>query len=154
MGAEPEFYGPLGYNPWWLWSGMVLMVLCVAWVVGVLVRTRRRPVRPDTMPRPAQTAALVQDYLARIQAVESAAGAGTISQRAAHQELSLLVRGFFRDATGQDATRMTLAELGAQNLPAAAHAITALYPGEFGHEPLPTVTASAAAARAAVQAWN
>lgn len=154
VGAEPEFYGPLGYSPWWLWVGMVLVVLSVAWVVAILVHTRRRPVRADSTPGPAGTAGLVQDYLASIQAVEAAAATGSISQRAAHQELSLLVRGFFRDATGQDATRMTLAEIGVRDLPAAAQAITSMYPGEFGHEPLPTVTASAAAARAAVQAWN
>ena len=39
------------------------------------------------------------------------AAAGTRSDRSAHQELSLLIRSFVRDASGVDATRMTLAEL-------------------------------------------
>lgn len=157
MQADPEFYGPLQYGPVWMWAGVALLVLVAAWYAFVLAATRRPPREVREVNRPApltDLAALKAAYLQRIDDVERDAVAGKRGARDSHQEISLLLRKFVRDATGVDAPRMTQADLASHPLPAAAAAVGALYPAAFGPEPVPSVASSAAAARRAVQAWN
>ena len=156
MQADAEFYGPLQYSPVWVWAGAGLLVLVAAWYAFVLAATRR-PRDVEAVRRPAQLtdlAGLKAAYVQRIGDVERDAASGTRSARESHQEISLLLRKFIRDATGVDAPRMTHADLAKHPLPAAAAAVAELYPAAFGPEPLPSVAGSAAAARRAVQAWN
>jgi hypothetical protein len=157
--ADPGFYGPLQYSSAWLWCGMALLALVAGWFVFVLASTHvpkrstqgsSAPVRSALTDLPALKAACLQ----RIKDVEDAVAAGQLEERMAHQHISLLLRGFVRDATGVDATRMTHQDLARHPLPAAASVIEALYPAEFGPGPLPSVTVSAAQASAAVRAWN
>jgi hypothetical protein len=153
--ADPGFFGPLPYSQWWTWAGLALLLLVAAWYILVFAGTR-----PPRQERPAVSApltdlpALRRAYLQRINDVEQEAAAGNLSARAAHQEISALLRRFVRDATGVDAPRMTHADLVRHPLPAAAAAVGRLYPGEFGPEPLPAVASSAAAAREAVRSWS
>ena len=158
MPAEPSFYGPLGYSPLWLWCGAALLVLLAGWFAVVFATTRAdQPAEPTPeRGRPALTdlPALKAAYLQRISDVEEDAAAGRLPARAAHQELSLLLRGFVRDATGVDATRMTHQDLARHPLPAAAAVVASLYPAEFGPDPLPHVGTSAARAAEAVRAWT
>lgn len=156
MQAEPEFYGPLEYAPVWGWAGAGLLVMVAAWYAFVFTATRK-PLGVQARHRPArltELAGLKAAYLQRIDDVERDAAAGKRSARDSHQEISLLLRKFIRDATGVDAPRMTRTDLAEHPLPAAASAVGQLYPAEFGPEPLPSVAGSAAAARKAVQAWN
>lgn len=156
MQAEPEFYGPLQYASVWVWAGVGLLVLVAAWYAIVFAATRA-PRGEEDRQRPGRLtdlAGLKAVYLQRIDDVERDAAAGKRSARESHQELSLLLRKFVRDATGVDAPRMTRADLAEHPLPAAASAVGQLYPAEFGPEPLPSVAGSAAAARKAVQAWK
>jgi hypothetical protein len=153
--ADPGLIGPLPYSPVWTWAGAALVLLVAALYVFVLAGTRRP--RPKQASRPAPLTdlpALQRAYLDRIADVEQQAAAGNMSARAAHQEISLLLRRFVRDATGVDAPRMTQADLAKHPLPEAANAVGALYPGEFGPEPLPAVASSAATAREAVRSWS
>jgi hypothetical protein len=153
--ADPEFLGPLPYSPLWTWAGAILVLLVAGWYVLVLAGTRRPRPKPSSRPAPlTDLPALQAAYLQRIADVEQQSEAGNISARAAHQEISLLLRRFVRDATGVDAPRMTQADLAKHPLPKAAKAVGALYPGEFGPEPLPAVASSAAAAREAVRSWS
>ncbi|MFF1251546.1 hypothetical protein ACFVYC_03520 [Pseudarthrobacter sp. NPDC058329] len=155
MQADPGFHGPLQYSPLWLWAGLALLLLVAAWYVFLFTATRPPRPRSEEASAPlTDLPGLKAAYLQRITDVEQHAAAGNLPARTAHQEISLLLRRFVRDATGVDAPRMTHADLAAHPLPAAAAAIAALYPGEFGHEPLPAVAASAATAREAVHSWS
>lgn len=184
-----DFLGPLAYSDWFPWAALGLLVLVAAWFAYVILSTRRRRPVPRAAPMPPATsvapdlARLRRDYLQRIDAVAGEAVAGTRSGRSCHQELSLLVRSFIRDASGLDATRMTLAELRAVSqtgnqtqvsqarisqaqvsqalgnhpapgLPAAADAIAAMYPAAFGAAPASGVPAAAETAREVVRSWN
>jgi hypothetical protein len=153
--ADPGFHGPLQYSPVWLWAGLALLLLVAAWYIFVFTSTRQPG--GDTAhvaARLTDLPALKAAYLQRINDVEHKAAAGSMAPRTAHQEISLLLRYFVRDATGVDAPRMTHADLAEHPLPAAAAAVAALYPGQFGPEPLPAVAASAATAREAVRSWS
>lgn len=154
--ADSEFHGPLQYSPVWMWAGLSLLLLLAGWYVFVFTSTRRPRMdknAADVAPL-TDLPALKAAYLQRITDVEHHAAAGNLAARSAHQEISLLLRRFVRDATGVDAPRMTHADLAEHPLPAAAAAIAALYPGEFGPEPLPAVEATAATARKAVRSWS
>ncbi|TLM86242.1 hypothetical protein FDW83_00270 [Pseudarthrobacter sp. NamE2] len=155
MQAELGFHGPFQYSPAWLWAGVALLALVAGWYAAVLAATRRRRHLPGDRRPVALTdlAALKAAYLERIDNAERSAAAGRLSLRAAHQEISLVLRSFIRDATGVDALRMTRQDLERHPLPAAAAAVGALYPGEFGPEPLPSASASAEVARKVVRAW-
>ena len=156
MQADPQFHGPLQYSPLWLWTAVVLLTLVAGWYVAVFAATRRRRNDPGDRGAASLTSlpALQAAYLQRIDDVEHAAAAGTLGLRAAHQEISRLLRSFIRDATGVDALRMTRQDLERHPLPAAARAVGRLYPGEFGPEPLPPAAASAGIAREAVRTWG
>lgn len=173
--VDGNFFPPLEYSVWFPWAGLGLLVLVGAWYAYVLLSTRRRPA-PQAVPTLAapDLARLRRGYLQRIDAVDREAAAGTRSSRSSHQELSLLVRSFVRDASGVDATRMTLADLrahsdapenqaahshtptrkGASSLPAAAEAVAAMYPAAFAAGPPSHVPDAAQAARMVVQSWN
>jgi hypothetical protein len=176
---DAGFYAPLSYSPWLPWAGLVLLVLAAAWLAYVFLSTRQQDssiTAPASGP-PSDPSGLKRDYLRRIDAVAAAAATGRLSARASHQELSLLIRSFVRDIAGIDAPRMTLAELREQNIPAAALAVSSLYPAEFGPEgpeprdpeprapepgapepsapePRDPVAAAAETAREVVRTWN
>lgn len=176
--AGAGFLAPLQYSGWFLWAGLGLLTLVAAWYTFVLLGTRRRPAAREGAPTPEapqgstpDLARLRDEYLRRIDAVDREAAAGTRSVRSAHQELSLLIRSFIRDASGVDAPRMTLAELraagsaaprqpGAQYFPsehhvrAAADAVAGLYQGAFAAAPASAVPDAARAAREVVSSWN
>ena len=171
-----DFFGPLEYSDWFPWAALGLLVLIAAWYAFILLSTRRRPAAQQAARTPAPPAAAVpdvarlrRDYLQRIDAVDREAAAGTRSGRSSHQELSLLIRSFVRDASGVDATRMTLAELRAvctegavgvavgtavHGVPAAADAIAALYPAAFAAGPASGAKDAARTARDVVRSWN
>lgn len=175
---DGDFFGPLEYSGWFPWAAFGLLVLVAVWYAYLFRSTRRRPAGQQAVqaPPPPAVAApdlarLRRDYLERIDAVDREAAAGTRSGRSAHQELSLLIRSFVRDASGVDATRMTLAELravgavgavsavgaagtGAPGIPAAADAIAALYPAAFAAGPASDAADAARTAREVVRSWN
>jgi hypothetical protein len=154
--ADPGLVGPLQYSQGWMWAGLALLTLVLGWYCFVFLSTRQRrsPSPPALFTPPSDLHDLKEAYLQRIDAVTADAAAGLLTARESHQELSLLVRRFARDATGVDAPRMTLAELHVHPLPGIAEAVRRIYPGEFGLEPLPALTQSAETARQAVWQWN
>lgn len=171
MENDAGFYAPLAYSAWLPWAGLGLLMLIAAWIAFVLLSTRQRAGASPAGPfgPPSNPSSLKRDYLRRIDAVAADAAAGRLSVRASHQELSLLIRSFVRDIAGIDAPRMTLAELKQQNIPAAALAVSRLYPAEFSPEPRHTeprhteprdseprdsVANAAETAREVVRTWN
>ena len=178
--VDSDFLGPLDYSAWFPWAGMGLLVLVAGWCGYVFLSTRRRPPVPPAVPPDPGPAAgpdlarLRREYLQRIDAVAGGAAAGTRSGRSAHQELSLLLRSFVRDASGLDATRMTLAELRVLSQPPASHAtpgrrppsqlpaglpalsraVAALYPAAFGPAAASGVPEAADTAREVIRSWN
>ena len=173
--VDGDFLGPLDYSAWFPWAGLGLLALVAGWCGYVFLSTRRRPPVPQAAPPDPgpgagpDLARLRREYLLRIDAVASGAAAGTRSGRSAHQELSLLLRSFVRDASGLDATRMTLAELRALSqatpglqplshapigLPALSRAVAAIYPAAFGPAAASGVPEAAETAREVIRSWN
>lgn len=166
MGDGGRFYGPLPYEPVWLWIGLGLLAAVAAWYVWALASTRRSR-RKWQVPGPAGLPGLQREYLGRIDAVAAAADRGELTARQAHQRLSRLVRIFAHQASGITAHTMTLADLrelarapasgpGASAFAAAgvAEAVAVLYPAEFGVPEAVDARRAVDAAREVVRSWH
>ncbi|OMH25141.1 hypothetical protein BKD30_06670 [Tersicoccus phoenicis] len=159
MNDGGRFYGPIPYDPVWLWIGLGLLAAVVAWYVWALASTRRSR-RKWQLPGPADLPGLRTEYLARIDAVAAATERGELTARQAHQRLSRLVRVFAHQASGVSAHTMTLADLRAAQVPAVpgvagvADAVAVLYPAEFGVPEAADARRAVDAARQVVGSWR
>ncbi|MGN6752318.1 MAG: hypothetical protein ACTHJJ_07155 [Intrasporangium sp.] len=153
--APPGFYAPDPYQERWLWVGVALVGLVMLWYGFVWWATRERPLRQ--VPGPGTTIeALRRDYLRQIDAVLRRARSGDVSDRQAHQQLSVLVRHFVQEMSGIAAPTMTLTDLteSGDRLVTVAETVATLYPGEFGTHRAETLEGSAALARQVVTGWS
>lgn len=156
MQDEAGFYSPLQYQPQWLWLGLLLMVLIGAWYAWILLSGRKKPPARQNVPdlHVRQLETLRAACLSAIDATATAADAGRLPQRDAHQRLSFLVREFAGAATGLPITSMTLEDLHRHEFNDLAAGIAGIYPNEFAPRPVQSVSQSAEAARQVVRAWN
>ena len=83
MQADPVIYAPLEYSQAWLWTGLALLAIVLAWYMFVFLSTRK-PKVPERAPRftpPSDLAGLKEAYLQRIDAVTANAAAGLLPAR-------------------------------------------------------------------------
>jgi hypothetical protein len=149
-----DFFPPVQYNGLWILLGLGLLALVVAWFIAVPLLTRTRPVISEAAARAALAPVVRANYLASIDEVEAAHQRGELNNRAAHQRLSALVRGYVHESSGYPASAMTLGELRRLNLPGLTGAVERFYPAEFGTEDSAAVATSVSAARRVVQEWG
>jgi hypothetical protein len=152
----PGFYAPDLYAARWLWVGVALLALVVLWFVFVWRSTRPRRVRIPARVTPDRLSRLRADYTRQIDLVLGRAARGQITQRAGHQQLSVLVRHFVHEVSGIHAPTMTLTELTATGarLTPVSDVVGQLYPGEFGPHETETLAGAGAVARQVVARWS
>ncbi|NYE94468.1 hypothetical protein FHU41_000689 [Psychromicrobium silvestre] len=153
-GDSSGFFPPLDYAMLWLVLGIALLALVAAWYFSVFYATRKRlPVGEIPMP-PRKLLSLRARYLAQIDQIAAQHQAGQLSARAAHQKLSVAVRGFAQELTGVKTGRMTLAEVRSAGLPLVGDAVEVFYPAEFGVQDAQSLGHSADIARQLVSTWS
>jgi len=152
----PGFYAPDPYAATWLWIGVGALVLVAAWYVWVWWSTREKKVVVPPRITSDRLSRLRADYTRQIDLVLDRAAAGEISQRRAHQQLSVLVRHFVQEVSGIHAPTMTLTELNAKGspLPPRSDAVGSLYPGEFGPRETATLVGAGTVAKQVVARWS
>jgi hypothetical protein len=152
----PGFYAPDPYAGRWLWVGVAILALVALWYAFVWWSTRERKVARATPVAPDRLAQLRADYTRRIDAVLVRAAAGEVSQRRAHQQLSVLVRHFVQEVSGIEASTMTLTELNERGprLTPVSEVVGALYPGEFGPRETATLAGAGTVAKQVVARWS
>jgi hypothetical protein len=155
-----DFFPPLGYD-WWWWLVLPLFIgVLVLWILlskrfAGLPGWRRRgsgaASGPKVLPLPVDVR---RRALARIASVEQRVGAGELSPREAHIELSGILRELAFYTTRFDARKMTLTDLRRAGLTRLADTIAGFYPVNFA--PAEAIEAQPAidAARTAVSQWN
>ncbi|CAN5325104.1 hypothetical protein BH11ACT2_BH11ACT2_11550 [soil metagenome] len=155
--ADNGYFPPVQYSPIWLIIGVGLIVLVVAWIIVLLVITRRRPQAEAANPLaglPADPVALRASYVSLIDEVAVAHARGALDFRQAHQRLSLIVRQFAGEARGIRAPYMTLEDLRALRLTPLSSTIGQLYPGAFSGQETGSVDTAVARARHLVSEWR
>lgn len=152
----PGFYAPDPYSTSWLLIGIGLVGLIAAWYVWVWRSARERPVVVPPRITPDRLSRLRADYTREIELVLSRARQGTITQRRAHQQVSVLVRHFVQEVSGIKAPTMTLTDLNASGarLSPVSRVVGALYPGEFGPRDTDTLEGAGRVAKEVVGRWS
>lgn len=152
----PGFYAPDPYADRWLWVGVGVLAVIVAWYGWVWWSTRVRKVVVPPRITPDRLTRLRADYARQIDVVVARAQAGEISQRRAHQQLSVLVRHFVQEVSGIRAPTMTLTDLNASGgrLTPVSEVVGVLYPGEFAPVEARTLGGAATVAKAVVARWT
>ncbi|WP_404387177.1 hypothetical protein [Humibacillus xanthopallidus] len=152
----PGFYAPDLYAARWLWIGVGVLALVVLWYVFVWSSTRPRRVRIPARVTPDRLSRLRADYTRQIDLVLGRAARGEITQRAGHQQLSVLVRHFVQEVSGIHAPTMTLTELTAtgERLTPVSQVVGQLYPGEFGPREAETLAGAGEVAKQVVGRWS
>ena len=152
----PGFYGPDLYAAKWLWIGVAILALVAAWYAWVWWSTRERRVVVPPRVTPDRLTRLREDYTRQIDLVLERAASGEITQRRAHQQLSVLVRHFVQEVSGIHAPTMTLTELNARGarLTPVSEVVGTLYPGEFGPRETATLAGAGAVAKQVVARWS
>lgn len=152
----PGFYPPDPYAPIWVWVGAGILVVVALWYVLVWRVTRERPVVIPPRATPERMSRLRADYVRQIDAVVRRTESGEITDRRAHQQISVLLRHFVQEASGVRAPTMTLTDLTASGprLTPVSRVVAALYPGEFAPQETRTLAGAAAAAKEVVSRWT
>lgn len=151
------YYAPIQYNPGWIWLGVFIIALIVAWYVFVwwFARRRNRPPKAAPPVDPRLTAQNLRNkYFELINEIERAHAEGQITRRTAHQKLGTLVRFYVHEASGVPAQVMTLDDLTRANLRSLADAVASYYPAEFASIEQGDVPASAHRAKEVVATWH
>lgn len=141
-GGEPwaDLAPPVDYDHPWGWVAVALVAAVLAWHVVVWWVTRDRRAAGAAgrrAGRPGSSAASRRRALAELAAIEADVTAGRTDQRAAHQRMSEVLRGFVAEVSGVPARSMALADLRAAGLHDVAAVIAQMYPPEFAPDPGP-----------------
>ncbi|PRC45010.1 hypothetical protein C6A85_97330 [Mycobacterium sp. ITM-2017-0098] len=127
--------GPPSYSLVWLWLGLALLVLVIAWYALVLVATmpshRLRRI-PGVMTLHARL--LRHRFAKTVRAITGRHRAGDLSAEQASAALSCTLRSFLHQATGQRAQYMQLRAIAASDLAPAAPVLEALGVAQFDRD--------------------
>jgi hypothetical protein len=153
---SPGFYAPDPYAARWLWIGVGVLALVAAWYAWVWWSTREKKVVVPPRVTTDRLSRLRADYTRQIDLVLQRAAAGEITQRRAHQQLSVLVRHFVQEVSGIHAPTMTLTELNARGarLTPVSEVVGTLYPGEFAPRETATLVGAGDVAKQVVARWS
>ncbi len=137
----------------------VVIVSLIALITVILIRKRMKApvkVKKEEIPvfRLKSKESAQKEYLAKIAVVEQQYTSGAIDARAAHQELSAIVRMFVHDLTGINAQNFSLNELKAHNVYQISSLIEGFYAPEFAERSDKETVTSIREAREVILTWN
>lgn len=124
--------GPPGYDSRWLWLGLALLTLVIAWYATVFVATmpaarlRRMPV-----VRSLHSRVLRRRFAGTAATITRRHRSGELSGELASAALSRTLRSFLHQATGRRAQYMQLRAVAASDLADAAPVLSALGDAQF-----------------------
>lgn len=152
-----EIGGPVAYAPHWLWLGIALAVLAAVLPVAWWWLTRPRAEK-QAVEAPRTPASALEEARAAIAAVTDGHARGTTSDRAAHQELSRVVRRFVAQVSGWPVDHMGLSDLREAmgrdpRLAGLTDYVALLSPPSFGPDGTGDVPGAAREADALVTRW-
>lgn len=133
-----EFHGPISHSSQWLWLALLALLVVALYYLAVTwwARPRRTsaaaaPPAPVTLPVDPRP-----DHLAELDRIAREVGAGRLTARVGHQQVSRTVRSYVGAVSPIPADRMTLADLrtvapGRTSATLLADAVELMYPPSF-----------------------
>jgi hypothetical protein len=124
--------GPMTYSPGWLWLGLFLLILVIAWYVSVFVWTLPAH-RLRTMPgvRAVHGRLLRRRFAHSVRSIAARHRDGELTGAQAGAGMSRTLRSFLHQATGMRAQYMHVDDIGASDLAPAAPLLSALDDAQF-----------------------
>jgi hypothetical protein len=147
--------GPMPYSSWWLWLGLLLLTLVIAWCGGIFVwtlpshRLRRIPV-----VRSLHSKLLRRRFTRTIRSVDKQYRAGELSAVQACAQMSRTLRSFLHQATGTPAQYMHVDDIVASPLAKAAPLFSKLNDAQFNTASRVNVSEAGSAAEEMIRTWT
>lgn len=125
-------FGPSPYSASWLWLGLALLTLVIAWYVGVVVWTLpAHRLRSIPGVRSLHSKLLRRKFVRAIRSIDERHRAGELSASQASHEMSRTLRSFLHQATGTRAQYMHVEAIRSGDLAQAAPLFAALNDAQF-----------------------
>ncbi|MEO3758626.1 hypothetical protein ABGB19_10135 [Mycobacterium sp. B14F4] len=124
--------GPMTYSAWWLWLGLLLLTVVIAWYVGVFVWTMPAH-RLRGLPgiRSAHRTLLRRRFANSVRGIATRHRGGELTAAQAGAAMSRTLRSFLYQATGTRAQYMHVDDIGTSDMAPAAPLLSALEDAQF-----------------------
>ena len=147
--------GPAPYSPWWLWLGLALVLLVIAWYVTIFVWTMpSEQLRRVPVIRTLHSAVLRRRFIRSIRRIDARHRAGELSRTEAGTQISRTLRSFLHQATGTPAQYMHVEAIVASDLAAAGPLFAELNDAQFDPGSPAKVSAMGEAAEELIRTWS
>ncbi|MGZ8803564.1 MAG: hypothetical protein ACXWZL_13400, partial [Mycobacterium sp.] len=124
--------GPTDYATGWLWLGLALLFLVIAWYIVVFVATMpAEKLRRISLVRSLHARVLRHRFVKTVRAITRRHRDGELSGEQASAALSRTLRNYLHQATGLRAQYMQLRNVAASDLAVAAPVLSALGDAQF-----------------------
>jgi uncharacterized protein YbjT (DUF2867 family) len=146
---------PTPYPPWWLWTGILLLLAVIVWYAGVFVWTLpSQRLRGIPVIRVLHAKLLRRRYSRTIRSITGDYRSGSMSGGEACESVSRTLRSFFHQATGTRAQYMHVSDIAAGDLAAAAPLLSALGEVRFSPGSQADIAELASAAEELIRSWT
>ena len=146
--------GPSPYAASWLWFGLALLIVVIAWYAGVLIWTLPAD-RLRSIPwiRSVHSKLLRRRFSRAIRSIEARYRAGELTAAQAGHQMSRTLRSFLHQATGTRAQYMHVEHIGSSELAEAAPLFAALNDAQFNTASPVDVSEVGATAEELIRSW-
>jgi hypothetical protein len=147
--------GPMPYTPWWLWLGLLLLVVVIVWCTGIFVWTLpSHRLRAIPVVRTLHGRLLRRRLTSTIRSVDKQYRAGELSAAQACAQMSRTLRSFLHQATGTPAQYMHVDDITASPLAKAAPVFSQLNDAQFNTTSNVNVGQVGSAAEELIRTWT
>jgi hypothetical protein len=120
------------YSPWWLWFGLFLLMVVIAWYVGVFVWTLpAHRLRALPAVRTLHAKLLRRRFANAVRRIAARHRDGELTAVQAGAAMSRTLRSFLHQATGTRAQYMHVDDIGSSELAPAAPVLSTLDDAQF-----------------------
>jgi hypothetical protein len=146
---------PLPYASWWLWFGVALLILVIAWFVGVFVWTLPADrLRSIPWVRTLHAKLLRRKFTRAVRSIDQRYRAGELSAAQASGQMSRTLRSFLHQATGTRAQYMHVDNIRSSDLVETAPLFADLNDAQFNGASSVQVSQVGSRAEELISSWS
>lgn len=146
--------GPSPYAASWLWFGLALLIVVIAWYAGVFIWTLPAD-RLRSIPwiRSVHSKLLRRRFSRAIRSIDARYRAGELTAAQAGHQMSRTLRSFLHQATGTRAQYMHVERISSSELAEAAPLLAALNDAQFNSASPVDVSEVGSTAEELIRSW-